>query len=85
MADPRRRHIVEALGSRLLDGVEYAGGMTVLMGKVARATARGIVSPKVRLGREAVSRQMASARGEPSPMMAPFSASRAIHPLTDGG
>ena len=58
MADQRRRNFVEALGAGLLEGVRYAGGMTLLLSEVMRVATAGLFSPKVKLGRTALSVQL---------------------------
>ena len=58
MSDVQRRNPVEALGSRFLGGLRYAGGMTLLFGATMRLAAAGIFSRRARMTRGALSSQM---------------------------
>jgi len=59
MADARaKRGWVRSAGARLLSGLEYAGGMALLLGEALRWTVRGVASGKNRLGGRALAAQM---------------------------
>ena len=53
-----QRNFVAAMGAALLAGVSYVGGMALLLGQTAGWAWRGLFSPKVRLGRQALAFQM---------------------------
>lgn len=53
-----QRGLVRAAGARLLAGLAYAGGMTLLLGDAARWVGRSMVRRKVRFGRRALAEQM---------------------------
>ncbi len=58
MADTLRPNPIRFLGAKLLNGLVYAGGMTLLFLAAARWLLRGLFSRKVKLGREALAIQM---------------------------
>ena len=59
MAEAQKtRGPVELLGARLLAGLGYAGGMTLLLGSALRWLGKMIFSPKVTFGRRALADQM---------------------------
>ena len=59
MAEAQKtRGPVELLGARLLAGLGYAGGMTLLLGAALRWLGRMTFSPKVSFGRRALAEQM---------------------------
>ena len=59
MADPaEKRTVLESAGARLLAGLAYVGGMTMLFADTVGWTLRGLFSPKIRFGRQAVAAQM---------------------------
>jgi len=58
MPEEPRGNIVARLGARLLGGFQYAGGMTILLGKTLRWSFLGLVSPKVRLPKGGLSGQI---------------------------
>jgi phospholipid/cholesterol/gamma-HCH transport system permease protein len=49
---------VEAVGSRVLGGLEYAGGMAILLGALLAKAPRGLLGPKSTSGRRALILQM---------------------------
>jgi len=53
-----KRNVIEAVGAKTLAGVAFAGGMVLLLGGFLRATARGLLVPKVKFGRRALAVQM---------------------------
>ena len=55
-ADQPRR--IESLGAPLIRGLNYAGGLALLIGDTAAWTFRATVSPKIRFGRAALAAQM---------------------------
>jgi len=57
MSEGTGRNPIEALGARILSGVRYAGGMTLLLGSAVRWTLRGLLS-KPRLDKAAISGQL---------------------------
>ena len=59
MAEAQKtRGPIELLGARLLAGLGYAGGMTLLLGSALRWLGKMIFSPKVTFGRRALADQM---------------------------
>jgi len=58
MAEPRDRSLVQAAGARLLGGISYVGGMTLLLGSAMGWVLRGLRSKKARVGRESLAKQM---------------------------
>ena len=56
--DEQAGNLIERIGARVLRGLAYAGGMTILLGGAGRWLFRGVFSPKVRFGREALAAQM---------------------------
>ena len=56
--DRHRRNIVEAVGATALGGVRYVGGMTLLLSTAMRWALLGVLTRKVKLGREALAVQM---------------------------
>jgi phospholipid/cholesterol/gamma-HCH transport system permease protein len=53
-----RQNPVEFLGAKVLAGARYAGGLTLLLASAVGWTLRGIFTRKVRLGREALAKQL---------------------------
>jgi len=53
-----KRNPVEILGAKLLAGLNYVGGLILLLGSLAHWIFRGIFSPKIHLDREALAKQM---------------------------
>jgi len=58
MGETRRTKLLETLGARFLVGIEYTGGMALLLGKTLQTALRGLTSRKVRFGREHLSQQL---------------------------
>ncbi len=56
--DGDKTNAVERLGGRVLTGLSYVGGMTLLLGTVLGWTLRGLVSKKARFSGKAVTEQM---------------------------
>ena len=57
-ADDENGNLVERIGARALRGLTYAGGMAFLLAGAGRWLFRGLFSPKVRFGRQALAAQM---------------------------
>ena len=53
----RRVNPVELIGAAFLSGLQYTGGMALLLGAAARWTVAGLFTRKVRLSRDAVAAQ----------------------------
>ncbi|MCK4601776.1 MAG: ABC transporter permease [Phycisphaerae bacterium] len=53
-----RRNPIESAGAKMLAVLSYAGGMVLLLGSMLRWAFRGMFSPKIRFGREALAAQM---------------------------
>ena len=59
MSDERsQRGVIRAVGAKVLNGVDYAGGVAMLLGSTMRWTMRGLVSPQQRLGGRVLASQM---------------------------
>lgn len=53
-----KRGLVRSIGARVIHGLSYAGGMTLLLGSTVRWTGRGLLTRKARFSGKALTAQM---------------------------